>query len=515
MRQKPNAFNRAKSFLQRGYTFVYASPSSHQHGWTRLWHHFTVALFIASILQIFHDHLDPLSIPFLVFLHHEGKEFVPKEKRAISPPNQNELSSVAIVGLSLDDYEKKYGGFETLHRCPLYADLSRIIEGATPGLIATRPTYTVGIDFSLTPPRRLEASIYAKSKDEEAACQTQIDALLDRNAHRITMIYSSEYFDGKTKPLHSDSVRKLICGKPNSTAVDAPVRARHEKIVQWSEARFCEGVTFGHSNLDLEYGIVARTYQTNSKSNYEYIRFGELLSNRWFKQNTPPCLGSKFCKQPIAFEKLENFYNQGNLLSMNDDCLGGISTSSKCALLRPSAPAINHVILGSAYTSDDVWLTPRNLLLGVQVHAAVAARSSIPHANVLAYLFDIAIGVAFGFITHVIWHKFYISVKTSPLESMTWKQIFQLLSPVLLPVLILLACIAAIALSRWLLSLGLWINPVPVLIGLVIDAMLSNLLLSIEMIKSKRKSKSATLRKIWRAIGTFVILFSVYLLTRH
>ncbi|MET0517559.1 MAG: hypothetical protein ABW005_01870, partial [Burkholderiaceae bacterium] len=143
------------------------------------------------------------------------------------------------------------------------------------------------------------------------------------------------------------------------------------------------------------------------------------------------------------------------------------------------------------YDRTDEYLTPLGMLSGVKIHAATALSLSSKWEG-LNFLIDIALGLVFGLCVHGFWHRYFQqrlglvhpvdpanaatptdataataaggADTASPGLAYLWLVGLLLFWLVLGLALLPLLSIAAL---RWA---GLWISPVPMLIGMTVDA---------------------------------------------
>ena len=216
----------------------------------------------------------------------------------------------------------------------------------------------------------------------------------------------------------------------------------------------------------------------------------------------------------ISFREHQTLYKQGEPLALDDPCLKE----------RQTGCDIRAVILGGTYGSrEDVFTTPVGRLHGVSVHAAIAAQTERKVPHLLEFGLEVALGALFfGPLTHSLWKRYFNQSVGHDNPPFWWSTFFMALvgSAVLGAVLLVLAgyleewgaglvAIALLALTlvmlptagpasgqhrayRWLVlfallmaslimlgllaavavyaSLGFWLSPVPIAIGMSIEA---------------------------------------------
>ncbi len=141
-------------------------------------------------------------------------------------------------------------------------------------------------------------------------------------------------------------------------------------------------------------------------------------------------------------------------------------------LKRPGIEKVRWAILGADYDRSDSFRTPLGELSGVEVHAAIATDPAESVSHFWGLLLDVSLGIGFGWFVHQVWQRYFnqkLGLSASPFVDADKRAYVLLIG--LLAVWLLLALLVLPALSLGALLWGsLWINPVPMLIGMSVDA---------------------------------------------
>lgn len=414
-------------------------------------HGFLSAVVVASAVELLEGGLLPIELPAFVMASSVAQ---PYDRSGTHDPL---LSSIALVKID----EKRFGdanlyaGRSPLRRCTLLRDLSQ--------LLALDGIETVAVDLSLAPPVYLtprdgaagDAQKNSEEFKKEVCCQAAIDALLDANPGRMVVI----------EPLDSTNVTQHI----------------------WMDARKAKGVRFARSELDAEYGLV-RGYRRSPEDVGPPLLGEHLAHSACRAANMPPsptCRGfdaqdATLSARPprevdyaISMRALQGLHAHGDPLPLDDACL--VSTGSTLPR-SDDCRRIKHLLFGAVYSRDDEFLTPVGPVPGMVVHAAIAARPRHLHNKALGFALDIVIGtLVFAPLIKWCWSGYFgqaVAVAARPDTGprpadpeLAW-----------LWLLGLVIAAAALLTALTLASVGLyarcgaWISPVPMSVGMAIDA---------------------------------------------
>ncbi len=137
------------------------------------------------------------------------------------------------------------------------------------------------------------------------------------------------------------------------------------------------------------------------------------------------------------------------------------------------------VILGGAYDLADRFSTPVGEKTGAYLHGISAYTTSVRNSHLGALLADFALGLIFGLVAHGFWGLWFDTRRDSVtfFKGRLWQftirpQTSWLVLAALIVVMAILTVLALLV-SIWLLKRGdLWLSPIPLVIGMTLDAML-------------------------------------------
>lgn len=138
-----------------------------------------------------------------------------------------------------------------------------------------------------------------------------------------------------------------------------------------------------------------------------------------------------------------------------------------------SLPNIKRVILGADFDTSDEHLTPIGPLAGVEVHAAVALQPDEKANHAIGLLIDVFLGVLCGLGVHKAWTRYFGQLLGEGHQRPTLSgQALAYAWPTLLMAvwLLLLTFVLPLGSLLALLWWTVWINPVPMLVGMTVDA---------------------------------------------
>lgn len=141
-------------------------------------------------------------------------------------------------------------------------------------------------------------------------------------------------------------------------------------------------------------------------------------------------------------------------------------------LQRPGIEKVRWAILGADFDRSDSFRTPLGELSGVEVHAAIASDPAEGVSHIWGFILDILLGMAFGWFVHHVWRHYFdqrLGLHPSTYVDADKRAYLILLGLLLVWLLLALLILPSLSLMV-LLSASLWINPVPMLIGMSIDA---------------------------------------------
>jgi hypothetical protein len=135
------------------------------------------------------------------------------------------------------------------------------------------------------------------------------------------------------------------------------------------------------------------------------------------------------------------------------------------------------VVIGGAYDSRDSFLTHAldGLAPGAAVHAAsIAGAGKVSSSHALAWLFDLVLGTALGFLFQALWQL--VGQTRAPAQGVHWRFMLAAWCRLVMAggiwLLALSIAIGLMALMGRLMAHGLWLNPGPVVLGMFLHALL-------------------------------------------
>lgn len=421
-------------------------PAAAPLGWALL----RSALFIASLVLLCEPLLVPLELPARIVV---GQLAAQAEAQA----EARNAPTLAVLKLDRQTFLGEFGGRRPLDRCVLKAHLGRLLD-ALPELAH------LGLDLDLSD----------TGDAAQDACAVDILGLL------------------KAQPRLSST---LIL------PVDAQDR---RESAAWRQRVRDAGLALADPRVLREFGVVRR---------------------HWLNEGACPTLGqalaaarpaaSPACFDPardldeldgrhhgsernIAFHALvrgawvPGLGDDGQLLPL---------AAQIAALGRE--PGVKRVLLGAHFDASDEHLTPIGPLAGVEVHAAVALNPGEQPSHVAGFLLDVSLGLAFGFFVHALWGRYFKQLlgHGCVAPTLTGQGLAYLW-----PLLLLLAWLPlAFGLLPWLslrvlLGWGTWINPVPMLVGMSVDAfVLGSVAAAVHHAGHGAEPRPDPPRPVWRA----------------
>lgn len=283
--------------------------------------------------------------------------------------------------------------------------------------------------------------------EEYKSCQLALDQTLDHFASKVVLIH----------PVHD-----------NTMALD-------DNTKQWMEQRQKHGVSFANPKVESALGIVI-----NRSSYVNSIGFVTANKFKDIHEYEEVSLTAKHeHKNPINFIKAGNFT---------------VLKADQNAVLKNRV-----VFLGGTFGIDDYYLTPLNdKVPGVMIHAYDYYSILHPievHGKVsfFALIIDIIFALVVGFLMSFVWTSYIKKVKEDKTESIA----FFAFPFIILPLLVGFSIIG-LAASAFMLSHSIWISPIPILIAIFIDGLLSKLM--DEALHKEEKEKEKEEKKYLKII---------------
>jgi len=435
------------------------------HHWI---HHFLVAFFLASLCVVFYK-LEWLSGLDSLLLQAGQGMVVAQDPEPASDSAAGERDVPLVLTIPEYTYQNVFKRRSPLDRREL-ADILAAVLAKDPG--------TLVVDLDISPwLKRADGLGWRRNPAQEG-----VDRLLKQAGHASAAggdpVQGGE--PGKDRP-------RVILVSPLPLMPDRG--ELHETKLQWLKEMCQAGIELGRADVYEQFGVVTRYPPA---SDYLPPNIGHLAHR--------PAPGSRDAHGSDGGGRCAEMRLSTLLMprDMADRLLGGdagLAANVKQFLgLKKKASPINAkaykvvekrqiayedgeptiegdlqnrvVFLGGAYDSRDKFLVPgfESPMPGVLVHAAEyysrSGQGRIAVDHVKAYVLEIGVGVALGFIFAVTWrphHRYSRQGDGGEQIAFLW----MLGNIALLAGFITLSVIA----SEWLLSSNLWISPAPLLIG--------------------------------------------------
>jgi uncharacterized membrane protein (DUF485 family) len=376
------------------------------------------------------------------------------------PSSKGTHNRVVVALIDPETREQRYSERTPLDRCELRDDI-RVLYAAHPEVLA--------IDIELSPAPEL------RSRQEEIECEKELYALIkgqDRNVTRTVLMTP-------TRPLNA----RLL-----------------EKQCEWQAGMQMSGVLFGRPDLPVNNGMTLEHYDDERSFGVAVRRAREkrplpeqtrenldtLLRECTSKPEpressdhsdriNPLLYASSICPVPLkapTSDQKEPAREDGKrartlcLVSGAADAEAAFSARLNVAF-PDKQPRV--VFFGAGYGEDDVFLTPLGWLYGVEIHAAayLSHFHPISEKEWMNLAGDILIAFVLSFSISFFWQRYFrgrLSVRARD-RQLAAGYVIALL--VVFTGLVILTCILSFFAMR--LS-GLWLSPVPIAIGMLLDA---------------------------------------------
>ena len=398
------------------------------------------ALLVVAVITIIHDKfgwLDAIDGYAFVGIGHLSSI------RADGGASPEHVRAVVVL-IDQTTFESRYLERSPLSRCQLLNDLGLIYnhKPKQPDLVA--------IDLDISPAKWIASEKdlptvkYLRGKQSEVFCEKELYLLIKNNAHQIPTVLMTPF--------------------PAATCDQIA------RVSEWQKRMVEAGVRFGSAELPITYGLVIKEYDDpNTFADQARKLPAPTLQDENY-------LGDCISRGP-AFDPRKSSrklidprqYRRGIdpvLLSDPDSAEPFAERLNKALAKQAKSHA---VFFGAGYGEGDVYLSPLGEVYGVEVHAA-AYLGKIEEWAVLAFAIDVGIGLLFGLFIANCWHR-YFAARFS--EDATRRQSAPLSVLALVGGVILMALglgwLSLLALRSW----GIWLSPIPIAVGMLIDSFVS------------------------------------------
>ena len=400
-------------------------PGSHGF-WHALPHLLLSALFIASLVHLLPGLTLPLELPARLVVSNVAAHWL-TEYGAGKYPEDDDFALLKIDSKTFRDMDR-YGGRSPLDRCKLKDDLGAVLRQL--------PTLqSLGIDFDLSP----------TGDPAQDCCAGEILAILRDKAAATPGFVSTVIL-----PIDPDERRTLMPWRQQ--VVDHKVRlADPELDLQFGMVRQHRDDGLGCPSLGLALGL------QQPKGERQALCV----------QDPPEAKADNSKRYNVAFHRLALLKHQPQMVSAKE-----VETFDR-QLAALKGQGVTRLLFGPGYEHSDEFLTPLGLLNGVDVHAAIALEPHERHNKWVDFVIDVVLGVLFGALVHRIWSRYFDQrldrLRRSGQPRLAYKWL--LLLGLLLAAAILVVLPGA---STWVtVVFGWWISPVPMLVGMTVDALVT------------------------------------------
>jgi hypothetical protein len=354
-----------------------------------------------------------------------------------------------VVQIDQAAAESRYLDRSPLDRCELLTDL-----GAVYAAMKKHRSDLLVIDLDLSPARWLLTD--TGSLTVEARCQAAL--------YRMIRGAAAE----------SPPVRTVLM-----TPIEAADPVLREAQQTWRAAVEGPGVILAHAVLPVKYGLVIKQHcdpHSLAATAYRQAVPGAALGctepqfidpRKYLSGVVPVPIGAPAADGGTLPQRLDAAFRASG---GGDEARGAVAAATRG---DEAAGSVRAVFFGAAFGQGDTFVTPLGELYGVEIHAAgfLSFLDPIHGENRLTELLvDIAYGFLFGFLIALCWERYFALRLAADSDR-------RLLAPLWLLALAALIVVAAAGLtlvSWWLLAaFGLWLSPIPMAIGMLIESFAS------------------------------------------
>lgn len=396
-------------------------------------HHLPAALMVTAVVTFCHHNLHLLDAV-------DGYAFLGIGNLA-ARSFSHDVGKQAEVGVILIDdsaNERYYRQRSPLGRCELAKDLGAIYE-LYPQLLV--------IDLDLSPALLDDPPDPANPGNNAALMQCDeklLNLLMQRReATRTVLIAPFAMLDQKAKADLEEWRTKL---KPYVTFADDPTIS----------------VKYGMANeIDCNRDSLAATaFETYPHKYDKYPR----------KAGVPrDCLDENILGDNNAKLTINPGHYFSGLLPVSVSQLPSRCVDIKNCQPLPRALRLPVLFLGTSFGDNDTFLTPLGTMYGVDVHAAAFMSLLQPttHDKLIAFLLDLAIGLAMGGTIAWCWRRYFnLRFSGSAAERQAAPWLILALTLVLVLALLTLTWVSFMLLRKW----NIWLSPIPIAIGMLFES---------------------------------------------
>ena len=359
------------------------------------------------------------------------------------------------------------------------------------------------VDFNNTDSITIMISNFMFEKEFESKTPLDKDKLynliykiISKDPKRIIfdLDISPDYnFLKKSNEVLNSKIYNLLIENSNKIDIILPFafisEAKENKLLklEWVDKMCKGGVNFGSPLLTSEMGISLefRDYN-NLLSHVAYDNNSTVCRDIVLEKNTINNLQTRYKKNNDNSEhKLINY----NRIDSNTFFLNSIDELENKNLKNKT------VFIGGGYGFSDKYITPSGEKFGVQIHEAIfyTLKNKIDIANIYITLFiDFLLAISFGLLIE------FILKKREEADSLN---LIALNNILLFSLLIIFIVISNIVSSKLYHDLYIWLNPIPIIVGMFLDSIIG--------ISKKNISNLNEKNKIYYIIVSIFILFGI------
>ena len=349
-----------------------------------------------------------------------------------------------LVVLKIDPatffHAERYGGRSPLDRCKLKGDIDSILR-AYKGLI------TLGIDLDLSP----------VGDGDQDLCGFQILNMLR---------------DKRQDPLDNEFRAVLIW----------PILPFEQSGARrWFDIVNSRGIRLADPRFEVEFGMVRAYRDSTDQCPSLGVAVREAQNHKSFCHCKVESLSHDPVNPELRQIAFESIAFSPTVRYLVDDA--GYHATLDRQIECTKSSKVRRVLLGAGYTQDDVRLTPVGPLSGVEIHAAIAAKEGPREYGWAGFIIDVIVGVSFGALAHKLWLRYLMqrlglqqpvskrdrsAVTSMPPRELAWLWL-ALLVFATASIVIALAFFSGLASHL----LSVWIRPIPILLGMACDALVT------------------------------------------
>ena len=415
--------------------------------WKRAWAHFkhewTSAVFVASLITIANLHFDWLKA-FETYAY-----LAIGQLTAVGATAFDNEPRAAVVTIDSPTFEERYRERSPLNRCELKKQLEAIYDAKPDVLVLDvdiSPTYLLANSCERDPilcaERTCEGELYDLIVKEGKQTATRTVLLAP---------FPMATPQGQAHKSHSDEWSRLL-----DTARDAHT------------------IYFGDGELQVNYGVHIRPAEMSKAAELVSKRadFGHTLPNP-----PPLTLAVARAAHPAGDTREQSrFLDTGKLLTALEliptNKLGDTALTGRLKEffreLKGGRPKV--VFVGGAYGADNVFLSAVGPIYGVEAHAAAFASDEVKTHHWADLVIDFILAMTFSLVIAYFWRRYFDARMDENPTAREFSKVWILL-------LVLSVIALVLFFSFWsfvlLMAFGLWLSPISVAIGMLIDSFVS------------------------------------------